>query len=167
MKVNGRIVFYNFKKVQGWRYYAVRLLSWSRHTHAHIEFDLSIPFAFVVVDRRPVKVMRLSALKLLNITKYYEFDLGSFDIDEEDIIFAYRYKPLNSYMMLAYTTLGQFMGMKKPTNCITFICDYLQFKGWDIPNLFTPKQLWESLHDNNNDRWTGKSREDNTSKVDQ
>lgn len=167
MKVNGRIVFYNFKKVQGWRYYAIRLLSWSRHTHAHIEFDLSVPFAFVVVDRKPVKVMRLANLKQLKISKYYEFDLGSMDMSEEDIVFAYKYKPLNSYKMLVYTLIGKHIGMKQPTNCITFICDYLKFKGWDTPNLFNPKQLWESLHDNNNDRWTSKSREDNTSKVDQ
>jgi hypothetical protein len=165
MRVNARICFYNFKELQGWRYYFIRLLSWSHHTHAHLEFDLNKPFAYVVIDGKEIRALKLGLLQELGITKYYEFDIGCLEMGTLDIMFASSYKRLNSKSMIIYQLFGRFFGMKRPSSCVTFICDYLKFKGWDIPDLFSPQELWESLHADNNDRWKGPRGQNNTSQV--
>ena len=166
MRVNARICFYNFKKLQGWRYYFIRLLSWSRHTHAHIEFDLEEPFAYVVIDGQEIRALKLGLLQELGIEKYYEFNLGSIEINTKDMQFALTYPKLNSKLMILYYPIGRLFGMQQPASCVTFICDYLKFKGWDIPDLFSPQELWESLHVNYNDQWSGPCGKNHTSKMD-
>jgi hypothetical protein len=165
MRVNARICFYNFKKLQGWRYYFIRLLSWSRHTHAHLEFDLTEPFAYVVVDGQKIRALKLGLLQELGIEKYYEFNVGELEMNTKDMQFAYAYPKLNSKTMIIYQLFGRFIGMKRPSSCVTFICDYLKFKGWDIPDLFSPQELWESLHADNNDRWSGPCGQNHSSQM--
>jgi hypothetical protein len=165
MKVNAKICFYAFKNLQGWRYQAVRLLSFSRHTHAHLEFDTNPAVALVVTDCGKLKVIRPEILKSKRAIKYYEYSVGLLDFSGDDLMFANKYPSPNSFVMIFYMVIGRFFGMKKPASCITFICDYLKFKGLDVPTLFTPKELWEELHATNNDRWKSQSGEDYSSQM--
>jgi len=165
MKVKAEIAFYDFKPLQKKWYYIVRLLSWSRHTHAHIEFNINKPFAFIVTHNNPIRALKLELLLQMGVKKYYSYDLGELDMNELDISYANNYEKPNIWKMIAYQFGGKFLGMKQPASCITFICDYLRFKGWETPYLFTPKELWEILHDSNNVRWSRPCGKDNTSKV--
>lgn len=166
MRVNSRIVFADFHKIQGWRWWAVVLSTWSSNTHAHIEFDFKHPFAFIVVDGGRTKAIRLEHLEQKGAKAYYTYPLGEIDISEEDIIYALKYPKANSAKMLFYQLIGRHIGMKMPTSCITFICDYLRTKGYDTPQLFTPRQLMEELeNDNNRSRWTSKSGQDNAGQM--
>lgn len=165
MKVNAKICFYNFKPLQKKWYYIVRLLSWSHHTHAHIEFDLSKPFAFIVTHNNPVRALKLELLLQMGVTKYYSYDLGLINMTELDIKYALQYEKPHIGKMILYQCIGRFIGMEQPASCVTFICDYLRHKGWDTPNLFSPKELWEDLHDTNNVKWSSPCREDNLSQV--
>jgi hypothetical protein len=165
MKVKAEIAFYDFKPLQKKWYYIICLLSWSRHTHAHIEFRLKEPFAFIVNHNSKIRALKLELLLQMGVKKYYSYDLGELNMNELDIKYASNYIKLNIWKMIAYQIGGKFLGMKQPTSCVTFICDYLRFHGWETPNLFTPKELWEILHDSNNVRWSRPCGKDNTSKV--
>ena len=158
MKVNARIVFADFRKVQGWRWYAIRWLTGSNHTHAHLEFDFRHPFAIVCSAGKKTQVIRLSYLRKLGIENYYEFDIGDVDLTDDDILYAYHYPILSTTKMILYQLFGRFLNYEQPTSCITFICDYLRFKGRDVPYLFTPKELWENLHASDNVGWQGPCR---------
>lgn len=165
MKVNAKICFYNFKAIQKKWYYIVCLLSGSHHTHAHIEFDLNKPFAFITTTGSPVRALKLELLLQMGVTKYYSYDLGFINMTELDIKYARQYEKQHIGKMVLYQCIGRFVGMKRPASCVTFICDYLRHKGWDTPNLFSPKELWEDLHDINNVKWSSPCREDNLSQV--
>lgn len=165
MKANTRIVFYNFKAVQGWRWYFIRVLAWSKHTHAQLEFDYQQPFAFVLAAGKKTQSMRLAVLNKFKVKPYYSFEVGPIDISNADLWYAHKYPKLSSIKMIWYQAIGRHFGMKRPVSCITFICDFLKSNGLDVPDLFTPQQLWESLHADNNDRWKSQSGQDNTSQV--
>ena len=165
MRVNAKIAFYKFKPLQGWRYAFIRVLANTKHTHAHLEFDLNPPVAVVVIDGAAAQVMKVSSLEKMKVEKYYEYPIGELDISSTDFQFFQTYKNIKAFKMIFYAVVGRFFGMKKPASCVTFICDYLRFKGWDTPDLFSPKELWESLHADNNDRWKGPRGQNNTSQV--
>lgn len=165
MRVNAKICFYKFKPLQAWRYTFIRVLTNAKHTHAHIEFDTDPPIAVIVIDGKAAQVIKVANLPKLKVDKYYEYDLGDLELSSADFEFFMKYRQINAAKMIFYYTVGRFFGMKKPASCVTFICDYLKFKGWDIPDLFSPKELWESLHADNNDRWKGPSGQNNTSQM--
>ena len=165
MRVNAKICFYKFKPLQGWRYSFIRVLTNAKHTHAHLEFDADPPIAVIVVDGKAAEVMRVSSLSKLGVEKYYERNLGELELSSADFQFFQTYKNISAFKMIAYYAIGRFFGMKKPASCVTFICDYLKFKGWDIPDLFSPKELWESLHASDNARWSGPCGQNNTSQM--
>jgi hypothetical protein len=165
MKVKAWIAFYDFKKVQGWRWWAIKWLTGSIHTHAHIEIQFAEPVAFVVGDRVKAKVMRLSTLEKLGAVRYWTYDLGCLYVTNRDLKFVQQYRKPNSIVMIFYLLLGKWLGMQHPVSCISFICDYLTFKGWEVPNLFTPRELWETLNADNHVRWTGPSRKDDTCQM--
>jgi len=166
MRVEAKIVFCDFRKVQGWRWFATMLLTRSRHTHAHIEFAFRHPFAFVIIDKSRIKAVRVSHLEKMGAKEYYTYPLGEIDISEEDVIYALKYPKANSVKMVFYQAIGKYIGMKMPTSCITFICDYLQTKGYDTPRLFTPRQLMEDLkRDDHYVRWSSQSRKDNAGQM--
>jgi hypothetical protein len=165
MRVNAKICFYKFKPLQAWRYTFIRVLTNAKHTHAHIEFDTDPPIAVIVIDGKAAQVMRVANLPKLKVDKYYEYDLGDLELSSADFEFFMKYRQINAAKMIFYYAVGRFFGMKKPASCVTFICDYLKFKGWDIPDLFSPKELWESLHADNNDRWKGPRGQNNTSQM--
>lgn len=165
MRVNAKICFYKFKPLQGWRYSFIRVLTNAKHTHAHLEFSASPPIAILVIDGKAAQVFKVDTLNKTGIEKYYEFDLGELELTASDFQFFQTYKNISAIKMIFYYAIGRFFGMKKQASCVTFICDYLKFKGWDIPDLFSPKELWESLHADNNDRWKGPRGQNNTSQV--
>lgn len=165
MKANVKICFYSFKPVQGWRYQVIRLLSWSRHTHAHLEFDTNPNIAIVVTDCGKTKVIQPKLLNKQGATKYYEYSIGCFSFSGEDLLYAHDYPKANSFKIIYYHLIGRYFNMKMPTTCVTFICDYLNFKGLSVPKLYSPKQLWETLHADNNDWRQSQSGQDNTSQV--
>jgi hypothetical protein len=165
MKANTKIVFYNFKAVQGWRWYFVVLSTMSKHTHAHLEFDINHPFAFVLAAGKNTQSMRLSVLNKFKVKPYYSFDVGPIEISNDDLWYAHKYPKLSSFKMIFYQLIGRHFGMKHPVSCITFICDYLKSKGMNVPDLFTPQQLWESLHASDNVRWQSPSGQDNAGQV--
>ena len=166
MKVNARIVFADFRKVQGWRWWVTRLLTLSNHTHAHIEFLYEQPTAFIVVDFTNIKAMRTSRLEKMGVTTYFYYPLGEIDISEKDVLYALTYPKANSLRMVLYQAVGRFFGMKQPVSCITFICDFLRTKGYNTPQLFTPRQLMEDLtSDDHYVRWSSPSGQDNASQM--
>jgi hypothetical protein len=165
MKANTKIVFYNFKAVQGWRWYFVKALTWSKHTHAHLEFDCTQPFAFVLAVGKKTQAMRLSVLEKFKVKPYYTFEVGVLEVNNDDIWFAHKYPKLSAVKMIWYQAIGRHFGMKRPASCVTFICDFLKSNGLDVPDLFTPQQLWESLHASNNVRWQSQSGQDNAGQV--
>jgi hypothetical protein len=165
MKVKARIVFCDFRRVQGWRYGVTKFLTRSEHTHAHIEIDFKMPFAFIVADFNSIRTIRLSHLEKLGIKSYYTFELGEIDITDTDIWYAQKYPKANSTVAIFYQAIGRFFGMRRPVSCVTFICDYLRYKGWNTPDLFTPRELWESLHASNDDQWSSPRWKDNAGKM--
>ena len=165
MRVNAKICFYKFKPLQGWRYAFIRVLTNAKHTHAHLEFSVDPPIAVILIDGKAAQVMRVVALDRMGVEKYYEYDIGELEIASKDFQFFQAYKNISAIKMIFYYSVGRFFGMKKPASCVTFICDYLKFKGWDIPTLFSPKELWESLHADNNDKWKGPRGQNHSSQV--
>jgi len=118
----------------------------------------------VVVDHNHIKTIRLKYLENLGVTTYFSYPLGEIDISEEDVVYAMMYPKANSIKMIWYQFAGRFFGMKRPTSCVTFICDFLRNKGYNTPKLFTPKELMEDLtNDDHHDRWSSQSRKDNAS----
>ena len=165
MRVNAKICFYKFKPLQAWRYAFIRVLTNSKHTHAHLEFDTEPPIAVIVIDGKAAQVIKGASLSKLKVEKYYEYNIGELDLSADDFHYFLKYRKINAAKMIFYYAVGRFFGMKKAASCVTFICDYLKFKGWDVPDLFSPKELWESLHADNNDRWKGPSGQNNTSQM--
>jgi hypothetical protein len=165
MRVNAKICFYKFKPLQGWRYSFIRVLTNAKHTHAHLEFSTEPPIAVLVIDGKAAEVFKVATLDKTGIQKYYEFDLGELELSSSDFQFFQTYKNISAIKMIFYYCIGRFFGMKKPASCVTFICDYLKFKGWNIPDLFSPKELWENLHASDNARWSGPRGQNNTSQV--
>jgi hypothetical protein len=165
MRVNAKICFYKFKPLQAWRYTFIRILTNAKHTHAHLEFSTEPPIAVIVIDGKAAEIMQVASLSKLKVEKYYEYDIGDLELSSNDFQFFQRYRQINAIKMIFYYAIGRFFGMKKPASCVTFICDYLKFKGWDIPDLFSPKELWESLHADNNDRWKGPRGQNHSSQV--
>jgi hypothetical protein len=165
MRVNTKICFYKFKPVQSWRYTFIRVLTNAKHTHAHLEFNTEPPMAVIVIDGKAAEVVKVAALSKLKVEKYYEYDIGDLDLSSNDFQFFMKYRQISAVKMIFYYAVGRFFGMKKPASCVTFICDYLKFKGWDVPDLFSPKELWESLHADNNDRWKGPCGQNHSSQV--
>ena len=165
MRVNAKICFYKFKPLQAWRYAFIRLLTNSKHTHAHLEFDTEPPIAVIVIDGKAAQVIKVASLPKLKVEEYYKYDIGDIDLSADDFNYFLKYRKINAAKMIFYYAVGRFFGMKKAASCVTFICDYLKFKGWDVPDLFSPKELWESLHADNNDRWKGPRGQNNTSQV--
>lgn len=165
MRVNVKICFYKFKPIQTWRYAFIRILTNAKHTHAHLEFNTEPPIAVIVIDGKAAEITKVKTLSKLKAEKYYEYDIGDLELSSADFTFFQNYPKINAVKMIFYYTVGRFFGMKKPASCVTFICDYLKFKGWDIPDLFSPKELWESLHASDNVRWKSQSGQDNTSQV--
>jgi len=165
MRVNAKICFYKFKPLQAWRYAFIRVLTNSKHTHAHLEFDTEPPIAVIVIDGKAAQVIKVASLPKLKVEEYYKYDIGDIDLSADDFNYFLKYRKINAAKMIFYYAVGRFFGMKKAASCVTFICDYLKFKGWDVPDLFSPKELWESLHADNNDRWKGPRGQNNTSQV--
>ena len=165
MRVNAKICFYKFKPLQAWRYAFIRVLTNAKHTHAHLEFNTEPPIAVIVIDGKAAEIMKVASLSKLKVEKYYEYDIGELELSSADFQFFQKYRQISAVKMIFYYAVGRFFDMKKPASCVTFICDYLKFKGWDIPDLFSPKELWESLHADNNDRWKGPRGQNNTSQV--
>lgn len=165
MRVNAKICFYKFKPLQAWRYAFIRVLTNSKHTHAHLEFDTEPPIAVIVIDGKAAQIIKVASLPKLKVEEYYKYDIGDIDLSADDFNYFLKYRKINAAKMIFYYAVGRFFGMKKAASCVTFICDYLKFKGWDVPDLFSPKELWESLHADNNDRWKGPRGQNNTSQV--
>jgi hypothetical protein len=165
MRVNAKICFYKFKPVQAWRYTFIRIFTNAKHTHAHLEFNTEPPIAVIVIDGKAAEVIQTKSLAKLKVEKYYEYNIGDLELSSADFKFFQSYQQISAVKMISYYAVGRFFGMKKPASCVTFICDYLKFKGWDIPDLFSPKELWESLHANNNDRWKGPRGQNNTGQM--
>jgi hypothetical protein len=121
--------------------------------------------AVIVIDGKAAEVVKVAALSKLKVEKYYEYDIGDLDLSSNDFQFFMKYRQISAVKMIFYYAVGRFFGMKKPASCVTFICDYLKFKGWGVPDLFSPKELWESLHADNNDRWKGPCGQNHSSQV--
>jgi hypothetical protein len=166
MKVNTQIAFTNFRKIQGNWWWVVCLVDRTTHTHAQIEINFEHPFTFLtMLDRKP-SVVRQSYLTRLGARTYATYDLGEIDISDADLAFATNYPSMSAWKMLLYRLGGKWFGMEQPKSCVTFICDYLRWKGYDSPNLFSPRELWENLNASNNAWWSSPSRQDNPRQMD-
>jgi len=146
MKVEAKIVFYNFKRVQGWRWWAIRWLTCSTHTHAHLELGFSSPVALLVCDGKPMRVMHVALLEKLGTFSYKTFPLGCIDFTETDLQYVRNYPKPRGMVSLAYYIFGRWLGLRHPVGCVTFICDYLRLKGWNTPDLFTPHEQIGRAH---------------------
>lgn len=166
MKVKATISFLNFRKIQGPWWWVITILENSPHTHAQIDFAFEHPFTFLTMANKKPAVVRQSYLTRLGATTYATYDLGEIDISDADLAFATNYPSLSAWDMILYTIGGKYLGIRQPKSCVTFICDYLRWKGYDSPHLFSPKELWENLNAGNNDWWSGPSRQDNPSQMD-
>lgn len=158
------IRFYPFRKLQGWRWWGIVLCNWSTHTHAQLEFDCKKNrVVFLTLDGVPTKVFKLGlqTSRFLGKKPYLSYSVGKLELLNEDFDWVHSLPTPRAWKLLLYHFVGRFVGMRIPDNCITFICDFLNRKGYNIPRMFSPKELWRYLHDGNNVSRTSPSGQDN------
>ncbi len=158
------IKFYTFKKFQGWRWWGIVLCTGSTHTHAQLEFYCKKNrIVFLTLDGAPLKVFKLGlqTSRFLGSNPYCTYPVGKLELLDEDFEWANTSPQPRAWKLLLYHFVGRFFGMRIPDNCVTFISDLLNRKGYNIPRMFSPKELWRYLHDGNNVSRTSPSGQDN------
>ena len=163
------ICFYNFRKLQGWRWWAIRILGMTKHTHAHLEFLCKKNrLIFLTLDSRPTRFfwLGLQTRKFLGLRPYAAWYVGKMWITDEDLQWVADRPLTNAWSIIRYAFYDQWTRSREiPENCIILICDFLRRKGKTIPRMFSPKQLWRYLNDGNNVSRTSPCGQDNACQL--
>ena len=148
MKAELYVSFYTSYKLQSFYLWIVRLLTLSYHTHVHVQLETPLnKYLIVIVNKGSPKIIKMGLKKeLFGVAPYKKIYIGPVNYNQLDIDWIQHYPPTSIKEIFMYyikTMLGFKIPIKNmPTNCVTFVCDYLCFHNIYIPKMFTPKELW-------------------------